>query len=509
MAKQSDPKSPTKWSRPKTKESAPRKETPITIELTEENRAVGVMPESFPPDYVAGSVVPFFQASASAGETPTLPMIDLKLSKEMAIDVQWLGVIYDGWVPDPKNEGVSVFLKGYETRGANNERKKIYMSAVTPDLIDSKYRDKIVGFFKRYLADENAGQPLLKKYFEAYDDFYWDLHVGASKNEIPLEARQFSEGFRTVLGYYYPTLEIHRDALMLCRKTRPVLRAWLDERLQRIIDGKQPNADQTMVYYWLKNGELGEVFPRVDILFECFHNFLAFSQWGNMVYHVAAALEPTRGDSKVREWFEKMMKNEPDQADGTPFTRLDRFVMELYRTINPNAGSYSTVTRLRDVRGSEFPAVITEHLPASMAPRHWENPSVFDPDRFKSAQTTTDHDEAHCREIGLARCPFSKESLPVKDGRSVAMTNTAFGAIHAEVDGQPHPLVDTAGYAPFGFGYRRCAGEYISIELVKEYLRAIWREKVSFKKLDIEKPNKVPNNPHTVLNDDITFQKAT
>jgi cytochrome P450 len=143
-----------------------------------------------------------------------------------------------------------------------------------------------------------------------------------------------------------------------------------------------------------------------------------------------------------------------------------------------------------------------------MAPRHWENPSVFDPDRYKSAQKTTDNDEAHCREIGLARCPFSTDSFKVKDGRSVAMTNTAFGAIHAEVDGQPHPLVDTAGYAPFGFGYRRCAGEYITIEFVKEYLRTIWREKISFQKLDSEKAEKVPNNPHTVLSDDITFQKA-
>jgi len=73
MAKRSDPKSPTKWSRPRTKESAPPKEAPITIQLTEENRAVGVMPESFPPDYVAGAVVPFFFASASAGENAYAP----------------------------------------------------------------------------------------------------------------------------------------------------------------------------------------------------------------------------------------------------------------------------------------------------------------------------------------------------------------------------------------------------------------------------------------------------
>jgi hypothetical protein len=65
-----------------------------------------------------------------------------------------------------------------------------------------------------------------------------------------------------------------------------------------------------------------------------------------------------------------------------------------------------------------------------------------------------------------------------------------------------------AGYAPFGFGYRRCAGEYITIEFVKEYLRGIWSKKVSFQKLDTQKAERVPVNPHTVLSDDIAFQKA-
>jgi cytochrome P450 len=88
------------------------------------------------------------------------------------------------------------------------------------------------------------------------------------------------------------------------------------------------------------------------------------------------------------------------------------------------------------------------------------------------------------------------------------MTNSAFGAVYSEIDGIPHPVVDTAGYAPFGFGYRRCAGEHFTMEFIKEYLRAIWKDNISFIKLDIEKPGQVPVNPRTVLNDDIAFKRA-
>ena len=59
-----------------------RSEKSITITLSEDALPVGLMPPTFPPDYVAGSVVPFFLAGSYVGETPSLPMIDLTLSKE-------------------------------------------------------------------------------------------------------------------------------------------------------------------------------------------------------------------------------------------------------------------------------------------------------------------------------------------------------------------------------------------------------------------------------------------
>ena len=39
-------------------------------------------------------------------------MIDLTLSKEKAVGAHIWGLIYDGWEPDPEEQGVTVFLRG-------------------------------------------------------------------------------------------------------------------------------------------------------------------------------------------------------------------------------------------------------------------------------------------------------------------------------------------------------------------------------------------------------------
>jgi hypothetical protein len=119
-----------------------------------------------------------------------------------------------------------------------------------------------------------------------------------------------------------------------------------------------------------------------------------------------------------------------------------------------------------------------------------------------------DNDDARVAGAGLARCPFPKESFAFKDGRTGVVTNSAYGAVYGVVDGKTYPIIDTAGYAPFGFGYRRCAGEYLTVEFIKEFLRAVWNAKLTFVKLDLQAPAKIPVNPGTVLDDDIAFQKG-
>ena len=44
--------------------------------------------------------------------------------------------------------------------------------------------------------------------------------------------------------------------------------------------------------------------------------------------------------------------------------------------------------------------------------------------------------------------------------------------------------------------------------VIKEFLRAVWKNKIEFVKLDIESPTLVPVNPGTVLLDNISFKRA-
>ena len=81
---------------------------------------------------VEGAVKPFFLSAKYEGEPQLFPMIDLALGKEAAVQPHIFGMLYDNWTPNMDEEGATVFLRGYEKRGPNNERKRIYYSAVTP-----------------------------------------------------------------------------------------------------------------------------------------------------------------------------------------------------------------------------------------------------------------------------------------------------------------------------------------------------------------------------------------
>lgn len=467
---------------------------------------LGLLPATFDSDYINGAVLPFFLSGQYIAERPALPLIDLTLSKENAIPPHLWGMLYDGWAPNPET-GVSVFIQGYEQRGPDNERKKIYLSATTPDLYAAKYAGKVGRFLARFFDEANTGRPLMRKYYEDYfDDLYWDLHLGVTGEAIPAEARQVRAAFIAVLGHWFPTSDVVRENFMRVRELRPLLTKWIAHRVQEVEAGDVPDPEGTFVYYWLKNGGGGEHFRREDVVFEAFHNFLAFSQWGNMLYSTMSKLEADNGDKDVKTWFTRTMTEGPDEADGAAFTPLDRFVMELFRTISPNGGSLSDVDTMRGVE-PRAAGVVTPHPATSRDPRHWRNPEEFDPDRYKAAPTSADNDEAKCQEVGFARCPFPPTPFAVSDGRRAELTNSGFGAVYGVVQGTAYPVCDTAGYAPFGFGYRRCPGEQLTTEFLKEFLRTVWRDGIEFVRLDLEQPEDVPVAPRFVIKDNIGFRR--
>jgi hypothetical protein len=109
-----------------------------------------------------------------------------------------------------------------------------------------------------------------------------------------------------------------------------------------------------------------------------------------------AVLEARRGDPGVRSWFARTMNQSPGEADGGAFTPLDRFVMELFRTISPNGGSLSTVGMALGVESRDH-GVITPHLATSQDPRHLTGPTPW---RKLSRPKTTASVSAQIRGCG-------------------------------------------------------------------------------------------------------------
>jgi hypothetical protein len=246
--------------------------------MIEPREPVTLLPPTFEQDYIEGAVGPYLLNGEYLAERPALPMIDFALSKENAVPPHFWGMLYDGWAPNAEEDGGTVFFQGYEKRGPDNERKKIYMSATTPDLYASKYAPKVGRFLSQLFADANTGKPLMHEYYANYFDLYWDLHLGVTGEAIPAEVRQIGASFTNVLGYWYPTLDIVHESIMQVRQLRQPLTDWVDARVKAVIDGEAADPEATFVYYWLKNAGQSEHFRRKDIVFECFHDFLAFSQ---------------------------------------------------------------------------------------------------------------------------------------------------------------------------------------------------------------------------------------
>jgi hypothetical protein len=78
-----------------------------------------------------------------------------------------MGMLSESRKPNPE-QGVTVFPQALEKRGPDNRRKKIYMSAVAPDLYRPMYGDKVDRFFDKLLDSQNAGRPLMRPYLDGY-----------------------------------------------------------------------------------------------------------------------------------------------------------------------------------------------------------------------------------------------------------------------------------------------------------------------------------------------------
>jgi hypothetical protein len=456
--------------------------------------------------YALKVVVAAMLTTLGMTERLTLPMLDpVNLTKQDALPYLFWGLLYDGWEPDPAS-GTTVFVTGLDRRSVpsptypnppGNLRKRIYATATTPDLMPI-YSQKIGPFFKSLLSPANANQPLMQKYLDSYfTDLYWNLHLGLTGSDVPAFAVQIGQAFNTVLAYTTPTFQNVYDAYLQVRALRPQLVQWLDGEVARLIQSPDPT---TIVHYWLKNSDDGKDpnFLIKDITFECFHDFVALSQWGNTLYQT---MQLFTSDPGLSAKFELAMTATGGAAD--PFSALDAFIMELFRTINPNGASISQFTPpgVTNSPFEQYTYSFTSHADTDHYDLHWSDPNGFNPSRYGLAPVAAQNDEARSAEIGFAQCPFDREHLSVPDGRPIDLTNSIFGTVYPVVNGTPTPICDYAGYAPFGFGYRRCPGELLNIQVMRDLLTIVWNAKLTFTKLSIKDPKMVPVGPLLVVPD--------
>ena len=93
----------------------------------------------------------------------------------------------------------------------------------------------------------------------------------------------------------------------------------------------------------------------------------------------------------------------------------------------------------------------------------------------------------------------------MKGGRKAALHNSAFGTVFGVADGRPLPVCDHAGFAPFGFEYRRCPGAQLTLMAFEDLLRKVWTDRLEFVKVGGADAERLPIGPATVIGDDIGF----
>src|ERR1700757_3953066 len=118
------------------------------------SNAMGIAPD-YDPLYVEHVILPFLRTCIYEGERPGLPMIDVPLSKDQTLPQETLGLYYAGWQPVPERDGETFFAQALEGRGPHNLRKKIFASALTPDLYAPMYSGKVAKFFDSWLDQRN------------------------------------------------------------------------------------------------------------------------------------------------------------------------------------------------------------------------------------------------------------------------------------------------------------------------------------------------------------------
>lgn len=354
---------------------------------------------------------------------------------------------------DPADPQLSLFLTDRNYRGKDERRKAVYMTALRACVMP-EYRPKARAFLNRVYSDVTTyNKPLMSSFKVALIDYLLDLHVGVADH--PVEAKDFFDEFITFLGVGSPIAAGRDERVLLGRSYMPAVRAYFASRNSIIIKEKDSSS---IIYYW----HLAGLSPE-GLVMETVHNAIAFSQFLHTLYKLVVdkmvgTTQPVAGVIQYN-FFAK------HQACGTDKVCRLNVAREAMRLLVVNSVSFSDV---EDPDSTD--SIKARLLHQSIMVGAWANltgnaaayfgynagiySSIIDYNTSIDDTVCSTADSSPLAALEpdqlFTRAALSRDNQTFFDADNVKLLPTFLLPI----------------YAPFGLGYRRCAGEILVMDIV-------------------------------------------
>lgn len=404
---------------------------------------------------------------------------------------------------DPKDFNNTIFLRNLVDRGYTkdcdvvlqpwesvNDLKKQYQSALTADKLKF-YLPKLDDFVGKLRTEViTGGKPLVSTFRQELNVFFLQMHVGY--DIYPEFVLEYFNKFMDFIGAGNPNAPGRNLNIMYGNIKTQDVKDYFATRANIIAQ----NGDKsTLIYWWQQSG-----MPQESVIFEAIHNIVAFSQFNNTMYGAAvstldkkynqvppAPLPPT--GLYIPNFFDAY-HNALTEEEKVGICR------ETYRILSPNSASFSLA------KTTQFPGVRTQsrHIHQQIMLDNTVGGPVkyFTIDPIDNYPGYTDVDLSDAFLLSLETIEKYTDAVYVspKDQEMVSDRVSVDGT-----PGQYQPVLDRPSYVPFGFGYRACAGQTLSLLVLKK----IFDEFCQIKWVYVESSNfpKVPVAPFKTVYDNI------
>lgn len=458
--------------------------------IPERPDSLGPPPIPFPDQYEIGQTYPWNSPIIPAETNTSAPGTPNEDGYNKFLSIAYYIHFYAGLNPftlQPTDPSVAVFLLNRRDRGPDNYRKKVYMHGLTCPIME-KYKDKIDTFLNdAFSGFTTYALPVLSSFRSKLIRFFLALHIGY--DNYPQYVLDYFDTFSDLIGSAGQPFPNEDQVLLDGHILSAKIKEYFAERGNVVI---QNNDETSLVYWWNEAG-----LDLSGIITEVLHNIIAFLQYANTLYllivdKVNGTPVPFPPGAIKYDFFQKF-KDAADEKEEMNVVR------ELYRLLTPNTTDFSDVTQATpDVP----PVVIQSRHLRKLIMINNTGPAYFN---YNPTQYNPDFQTDFVNDCG--QCPFNNSQITDNLNPEECFKNSS-------VDGETlvdksnekmFPVYPLPKYAPFGLGYRRCAGEvlnyFFTIKMLDKFKDLDWE----FRAITPD-TGKVALAPFAIIDDNIYYK---